>query len=230
MYGSTEGLALIVVIFFVCGFLWTAAVLGGYVLKGIALFRLAKNAGAPTPGLAWVPIASTWLLGTLCDRSACALDGKRRNYAVILPALEALSALSGSIFAGVKGIFAATRLYTGTSSLARDAIGTLLSLAFLAAMVLALCRLYADYAPGRELLYAILSVIFGGLGRGILLMVIRNRVPLSAGPGGWPMGPPPGQGPPHYGSGTTNWDRPPGPPDNREGPEPQHCGRRYPYV
>ena len=56
MYGSPEGLAMIIGIVIFAYLFWITVVLAGYIFKGIALSRLAKNAGLPNPALAWVPI------------------------------------------------------------------------------------------------------------------------------------------------------------------------------
>ena len=217
MYGSPEGLAMIIGIVIFAYLFWITVVLAGYIFKGIALSRLAKNAGLPNPALAWVPIASTWLLGTLCGRSQQLLTGRRWRFDLLLPVLEVLTAGCGSLLAGTGGLLVEGFVYAGFSySSAREALGTCLGLAYLFAMATALFWLYQAYAPGRGLLYAILSVIFGGVGLGILLMTIRNKAPLSTGPRGqqppYPPASPWQSGytvPPPSGSGTTGWGRPP---------------------
>lgn len=211
MYGSEAGFAAIIGIFLFAYLFWLAILIGGYVLRGLALSRLAQNAGLAHPGLAWVPVAGTWLLGVLCDRSQQALTGKRRRFDVILPALEVLASLGGSLLAGPGGFFAQCYLYAGFSySTLREALQLFAGLCYLAVLGAALWQLYQDYAPEQALLYTVLSVVLGRVGRGVLLLTIRDKTPCSAGPGFRPP-PPSRQNANTYrsGTGTTGWDQPP---------------------
>lgn len=222
MYGLEEFVKTLLLVLLGFVIVWLAVTLVEYVLKGLALYRMARNAGYPSPGLAWVPVANSWLLGSLCDRSHYALAGKQWHFAVILPVLDVLGLVGGGLFAGLYGIFTNVLYYGsdydeaiegGISSVG----GNLLGLACTVVTALALYQLYKDYAPGREVLYTVLSVILGGLAQGILLMTLRNRVPLSAAGaapwGGWGQPgnppPPPGYGPGYGGPGTTGWAQPP---------------------
>ncbi len=214
MLGSAEGWAMIIGIFALAYLLWMAILIGGYVLKGLGLSRLAKNAGMPNPALAWVPVASSWLLGSLCDRSQQAVTGKRWRFDLLLPILEVLASASGSLLAGPGGLLALS--VTGYSySTLRDALKLLLGLGYLAILGIALWCLYQDYVPERALPYTIFSVVFGRVGRGVLLLIIRDKTPLSA--GGQAVPPPSWQGGPgtggsyHTGTGTTGWGPPPDP-------------------
>lgn len=216
MYGSEAGFAAIIGIFLFAWLFWLAILIGGYVLRGLALSRLAQNAGLAHPGLAWVPVAGTWLLGVLCDRSQQALTGKRWRFDVILPALEVLASLGGSLLAGPGGFFAQCYLYAGFSySTLREALQLFAGLCYLAVLGAALWQLYQDYAPEQALLYTALSVILGRVGRGVLLLTIRDKTPCSAGPGFRPPPPPPRQSGPgspnayRSGTGTTGWGQPP---------------------
>lgn len=216
MYGSEAGFAAIIGIFLFAWLFWLAILIGGYVLRGLALSRLAQNAGLAHPGLAWVPVAGTWLLGVLCDRSQLALTGKRRRFDLLLPILEVLASLGGSLLAGPGGFFAQCYLYAGFSySTLREALQLFAGLCYLAVLGAALWQLYQDYAPEQALLYTVLSVVLGRVGRGVLLLTIRDKTPCSAGPGFRPPPPPPRQSVPgsanayRSGTGTTGWGQPP---------------------
>ena len=71
-----------------------------------------------------------------------------------------------------------------------------------------------DPVGRQEVLFTVLSVIFGGLGPAIILFILRDRVPVSAQGGGWqqpypggyprgPYAPGPGQPPPYQGGPYT---------------------------
>ncbi len=208
MYGSNGGFAAIIAIVILAYLFWVAVVVVGYVLKGAALSRMAKNAGIPNAALAWVPFASTWLLGVLCDRSQQAVTGRRWRFDILLPAAEILATGCGSLLAGPGGFFAECYLYAGFSySTLRDALKVFCGFLYLAVLAVALWHLYQDYFPERWLPYTIFSVVLGRLGRGVVLMTLRNKTPRSATPGY--QSPPPVQPPWQGGPGTNGWNRPP---------------------
>lgn len=183
---------------------WLAGTLVLYVLKALALQRLARNAGLQSPGLAWVPVANDHLLGLLCDRALYCHAGRRWNFSVILPVVDLVRILGGS---AVPFLFSYGGGYPGwLDHDLRVLGGSLLALLSTAAMAVALFYLFCDYAPGREALYTALSVVFGGLAQSVLLMVIRDRVPLSVQRGGAPSQPA-GQGYPP--GGPTPWGQAP---------------------
>jgi len=231
MYERLEDtLRILAIAFIVILVLWLVTAVTAYVLNGIALYRMARNAGLPSPGLAWVPVANHYLLGALCERSTYFNTGKEWKFSVILPIADLLSVFGGNAIAGLASAFA-NSFYLGYGYNSFDfdlwpMLGNLISLAFVAVMAVALYQLYRDYVPGQEVLYTVLSVIFGGLGRAVLLMVIRDRVPVSAQyqswgppPGGYPPQGPPYQAPPYCGpqdqggwqngAGGAGWGQPP---------------------
>ena len=196
--------------------IWAIVTLTEYILKGIALSRMAKNAGFSSPALAWVPVANSWLLGSLCDRSQYAFIGKRWHFAVLLPVMDVLGLLGGGILSKLYGLFADYLYYDSSYDLfdhaAQSYGGSLLGVAGTVVLAFGLYRLYQDYAPGREVLFLILSVVFGRLGRGIILMTLRNNVPVSADPNVWGRWAQPGGYPPPASPGspgTTGWSQPP---------------------
>ena len=67
-----DGLYFLVGLLFLVGAAWFAL----YLLQCFALWRMAKRAGLPWAGLAWVPYAQNWLLGWLCDRGVTSAPGE----------------------------------------------------------------------------------------------------------------------------------------------------------
>lgn len=166
------GLFIGVAVVFVLTLLASAAV---YVLQSLALYRMAKNAGFSSPILAWIPVASSYLLGLLCERASCRRDGKTWKFSVILPVLELL-ALLGTGSLRTMSFLSGTSFWDSSIPLS---LRGLLGLVGTVVTALALYNLYWDYAQGREMLYTVLSVIFGGLGQSIILFILRDRVPIS---------------------------------------------------
>lgn len=61
---------MLVVIIYLLALAWAVV---QYVLTSLSLYTVAKRRGIPTPGLAWVPVASVWTLGAVSDQ----YDGTR---------------------------------------------------------------------------------------------------------------------------------------------------------
>lgn len=232
--------------------IWVGGLLLQYLLKAAAIYRMAKNAGMQSPGLAWVPVANNYLLGQLCDRAVYARTGRQWKLAVVLPVLDVISGFGSSFTSTLYGIATSWLFYGSDYSYWLDkdikvSINGLLGLLCTAVTAVALYYLFCDYDPGREVICTVLSVIFGGIAQAILLMVIRNRVPVSvqAGypppgqpmyPGGYPGGPgQPGapQGP-YDGQGPSGPQGPyssqgPGGPGTQWGQPPYQTGQPQPW-
>ena len=50
-----------------------------YILQSIGLYNIAKRRGIHHPGLAWVPIANMWIIGSISDQYQYVVKGKIRN-------------------------------------------------------------------------------------------------------------------------------------------------------
>ena len=60
-----------------------------YIFESVGLYTLAKRRGIHNPGLAWVPVARDWVMGSLSDQYAMRL-GQNKSYRKVLPALGAV--------------------------------------------------------------------------------------------------------------------------------------------
>ena len=219
MYGFEEALITIFGILVLVFVVWAVSALVFHLIKGAGLARMARNAGLPNPALAWIPVANNYLLGCLCDRAVYCRTGKQWRFSIILPVLDLVSILGGgSITAALYGIFTSYYYYGSDFDITNEGFrsfgGNLFAIATTVAMAIALYHLFCDYDPGREVLYTVLSVIFGSVAQAILIFVLRDRVPLSAQAGGYP---PPYQAPGQPGpwapppAGPAQWgQQPPG--------------------
>ena len=55
-----------------------------YVFQSIGLYTIAKRRGIANPGLAWVPVAYSWILGSVSDQYQYVVRGKVCNRRKIL--------------------------------------------------------------------------------------------------------------------------------------------------
>src|SRR5699024_11895073 len=61
-----------------------AAVLVLYIFQSCSLYSIAKRRGISNPGLAWVPVAFVWILGSVSDQYQYVVRGKVCNRRKIL--------------------------------------------------------------------------------------------------------------------------------------------------
>lgn len=142
------------------GVIAVVVAIASYVISGLALSKMAKNAGIENPWLAWVPIAQLYILGMLAERSYRFHYGKALpvSFAIILPVAQginyAVSFLIGGGFSTFVGLLTAVCVGAG-------------------------CYLvFKDYTPGKETLYTVLAVIIS-ISYPILLLINKDNVPVS---------------------------------------------------
>lgn len=64
-----------------------------YVLNSAGLYSIAKRRGIYHPGLAWVPIANAWVLGSISDQYHYVTRGKLRSRRKLLLSMSIVSAV-----------------------------------------------------------------------------------------------------------------------------------------
>lgn len=170
-----DGMVLLLGVLFLTG----AAFFAAYFLRCFALWRMGKNAGLPWAWLAWVPYGQNWLLGWLCDRARVCRGKGDLRFRLILPALSLATPSFLNIYLAER--LSLPTLYDLMSRRGLYGLPSLLQTAAAVVTAFGLYHLYADYAPGKETPYAILSAVVPFAAPGILLFLLRDRIPLSAG-------------------------------------------------
>lgn len=151
-----------------------------WLLRCAALYRLAVNAGmtGTIRFLAWVPFAGDYLLGLLCDRAAWRHRGRNWRFRLLLPVLGTLG--SPWLYVLLTYLFSYENpLWDVSIWVFQSGLQSVLGLGFWCLSSLALYHLYWDYAPGREGVYTVLSVIFPFAAPAVCLFLIRWNIPLS---------------------------------------------------
>lgn len=139
-----------------------------YVFDRLGLFRMCKNAGVPSPGLMFIPVAKTYFMGLLAERSKYTRTGQRSNLAKIY--------LWCSVGSVVFSCGAGALLLSGMHWL-YSVIAWALSLFLLVLKYYARYYIFADYAPDNDALFTVLTVL--PLAEPILLLVLRDVIPVS---------------------------------------------------
>lgn len=151
-----------------------------WLLRCAAIYRLAVNAGmrGSIRFLAWVPVASDYLLGLLCDRAAWHRKGRNWRFRILLPILGAMG--SPWLYVLFTYLFSYENpLWDINIWVYQSGSQALLGFASWVFSTLALYHLYRDYAPGRQDIYTVLSLFFPFAAPAVCLFLVRWNIPLS---------------------------------------------------
>ena len=159
--------------------LWT---IGSYVLTALALYTLAKRRGIRHGWLAWIPVASCWILGSLSDQYRYLVKGQVKAKRKVLLALSIL--LSGLILAltvmciavGISAAMGFRREMAGIfiALMALALAVTAAALVRLVVRFMALSDLYRSMDPENAALFLVLSILFP-VTEPFFLVFNRNR-------------------------------------------------------
>lgn len=107
-----------------------------YLFYSFALYKLAQSRNVEMPWLAWIPIAQLYIIGILV-KSMKISTFEIPKLEIVLPAAALATAILGAI----------------------PLIGTLISLANIILLLLALYHLYKQYLPEQATVYTVLSIL-----------------------------------------------------------------------
>lgn len=162
-----------------------------YVFTALGLYTLAQRRGLRHPWLAWIPVASVWILGSLSDQYRYVVRGQVRSKRKVLLTLNIISAVMGVVMAVVI-VTAVTRcvfsLLAGASeteiinSIVGSCTGLLalcvplagVSIASAVLRYMALYDIYTSCDPANNTVYLVLSILFS-FTQAIFLFLCRNR-------------------------------------------------------
>ena len=140
-----------------------------YVLTAVGMYRIAKRRGIDHPWLAWVPVGSNWLLGSISDHYQYVAKQKttRRRRILLTLSLIMLGA-SGAFGGGVAAMAVVAGSNAGNASVALSlALAVVaymvvmgLSIAVLVFSYIAYYDLFQSSKPNNAVLFLILSVVF----------------------------------------------------------------------
>ena len=152
--------------------------IAGYVLTALALYTLAKRRGINHPWLSWVPVANSWIIGSLSDQYRYVVKGENRSKRKSLLILKGINIvisvgmlvlIAGAVFAAIEGSMYG---YYREEDLLADIMGPLLGVVGLAIPLLgvaiagavirymALYDIYTSMDPGNNVLFLVLSILF----------------------------------------------------------------------
>ena len=153
-----------------------------YILQSLALYTIAKRRAIKNPWLAWLPVGSEWILGSISDQYQYVAKGKIRNRRKVLLGLTIASAALTTIYE-IMNTFQVFRVIGEGLSVGWGIMAVMMLLIGLGmigvgvAMVvfyyIALYDLYQSCDPSNGILYLLLS-IFLGVTTPFILFVCRK--------------------------------------------------------
>lgn len=165
-----------------------------YVIRSLSLYTIAKRRGLNKPWLAWIPVGTEWIIGSLSDQYKYVTQGKNQTRRKILLILTIISMVLGVYAASVTVSKIVTTVFQleamGTGHMSdemafRLAMSMLSSLGSgLAAGILGIVTyvfremcmydLFKSCDPKNVVLYLVLSIFFG-FTEPFFLLACRNK-------------------------------------------------------
>ena len=136
-----------------------------YVLQSLALYRMAKNRNLKYPGLAWVPVANSWIIGSVVDHHS-RIGGIDRQWRKTLLTLSIISA-AGVFLYFILAFAASFSMVFGATSAAGLIVILVPVLIIYALSVTAnsLCtiictyKIFEELTPAKAVKYILLTIL-----------------------------------------------------------------------
>ena len=151
--------------------------IAGYVLSSLGLYTIAKRRGIPNPWLAWIPVVSMWIVGSISDQYRYVTKGQIKNKRKILLILEGVAVvlcivLVVAMLVAVIGVAEVSMTAATEAEIMSSAMGIVLW-AMLGALVIggvglagtiiyymAMYDVYTSVNPSYNVAFLVLSIIF----------------------------------------------------------------------
>ena len=151
--------------------------IAAYVLTALALYTIAKRRGLNHPWLAWIPVASAWILGSLSDQYRYVVRVENKSKRKVLLTLNILTAVLStamivSVFVAVGKAMFGVIGGMGEEALLEAILGPLvgvvglclpmvgIAIAYVVVYYMALYDLYKSLDPSNCVLFLVLSIVF----------------------------------------------------------------------
>lgn len=139
-----------------------------YVLNAVGMYRIAKRRGIHHAWLAWIPVGSSWLLGSISDHYQYVAKQKITARRKILLALSVASLVVSALFTFLITVFAGLAyagedagVFLGVGLMLAACVGVLgLSIAAAVFGYIAYYDLFQSCRPDYSVLFLVLGIIF----------------------------------------------------------------------
>ena len=163
-----------------------AVAVTAYIFQSLGVYTIAKRRGIHHPGLAWVPVANMWILGSISDQYQYVVKGKVRNRRkVLLGLMIAVYALLlvylVMFFAGIFSADVTTTDPFNTSmiismggSIAVALVMSVISVIAAVFLYIAYYDLFRSCNPGNAVLFLVLAIFLDFL-LPIFIFICRKK-------------------------------------------------------
>lgn len=189
---ALAGIMIVFVLFYLAMMVFAVV---AYVFQSLGMYTIAKRRGIHHPWLAWVPVGSSWLLGSISDQYQYVAKGQEKSKRKILLALDIVGLVL--VFAMVVFCFWAVGS-TVFDAMQNDSIimdeeatmakmmvplmgiygismvASILSIVMMVFQYIALYDLYSSCNPENSVMFLLLS-IFIGVVQPFLIFASRNK-------------------------------------------------------
>ena len=168
--------------------------LGAYVLQSLGTYTIAKRRGIKHAWLSWIPVGSSWILGSISDQYRYVVKGQVKNKRKSLLILQIVMWIAYIAFFALLCSFAFQVMVSvientkepsymdGLSEIIGTALGMVgvgfvmsgVAIATMIIQYMALYDLYTSCDPGNKVLYLILSILFA-ITMPIFVFICRNQ-------------------------------------------------------
>lgn len=152
--------------------------IAAYILTSMALYTMAKRRGINNPWLSWVPVLNCWIVGSLSDQYRYVVKGENKSKRKVLLTLKIINAIFAAVILVVAIVLVVNAIGGAMygmdeEDLLEEVVGPALGVAGLAlpmagvaiaaAVVryMALYDIYTSCDPGNNVLFTVLSILFG---------------------------------------------------------------------
>ena len=150
--------------------------IASYVLTALALYTIARRRGLKNPWLAWIPVADSWLLGSLSDQYRYVVKGEHKSkrkillffrIVIALMWISLMGLLVNLCFHAVGNAFWGTMTEDRIFQILHQALNLLvvllpllgISIAYAVFRYMALYDLYKSLDPSNCVLFLVLSIV-----------------------------------------------------------------------
>ena len=147
-----------------------------YVLTALSLYTIAQRRGLSRPWLAWIPVVSSWILGSLSDQYRYVVKGENRSKRKLLLVMSILSAVLSTVVCVMCVVVAVQAVFGVMQGFQEDylvrmvmeyvvsLLGLLLvqlgvMIAYAVIRYMALYDVYKSLDPANSVLYLVLSIL-----------------------------------------------------------------------
>ena len=153
-----------------------------YILQSAGMYSIAKRRGIHHPGLAWVPLACWWIMGSISDQYQYVVKGKVRNRRKLLLGLSIPTLVLSIVTIGLALYNASLAMMDGGEErlilllfvmLGLSLILFVLSTVLIVFQYIATYDLFMSCTPKNAVLFLVLNLLFG-LGA-VFIFACRNK-------------------------------------------------------